>query len=404
MKKRFLSICLCTAVLFSGCASSKTSTGDTATDQTAADDTAAATKAATEPSLDSEEPSGNADDNTYSNTDPEEKKPSVAIAMPGKPSGDPEDDAENMKRGLEAKGYTVEIQYAEDNARRQAQQIEDFAASKADCIVIEAVDPGALTEAARAAADAKIPVIAYDDLLMDTDAVSFYMTFDHKGTGTMMGRTIVEKAGLDSLAGGEYKTIEFFMGSAEDDNSLRLYNGLMEVLQPYLDNGTLVCNTERISFEDTCILETSETAAKERCENYLAGYYAQEDLDICVAAVDRIAYGCKEAFLAAGYTDDNWPVISGQDCEPLACKNILDGTQAFSICKDSRVLAEKCVSMVDAVLNGMAPEINDTEQYNNHVMQVPAYMCAPVVIDQANLQEIMIDGGYYTEEEIDSAK
>ena len=99
---------------------------------------------------------------------------------------------------------------------------------------------------------------------------------------------------------------------------------------------------------------------------------------------------------AAGYTASNWPVISGQDCELDACKNILDGTQSFSIYKDSRVLAQKCAAMVEAVLNGTEAEINDTEQYDNNKLIVPAYLCTPQAVDKDNLKEVLVDGGYYT--------
>ncbi len=328
----------------------------------------------------------------------------IALAMPSKSSGRWSDDAANMKKELEASGYSVDIQFAEDDAKLQASQIEDFIAAQADCIILAAADPESLTDAAESAKDAGIPIIAYDRLLMDTDAVYYYVSFDHKGAGTVIGKTIAEKAGLDNLAEGEYKTIEFFMGSPDDYQARFLYNGLMEVLQPYLDDGRLVCKTERTSFDDTCIADWSQETAQQRCKNYLEGYYMDEELDICAAACDGFAYGCKAALQAAGYTVENWPVISGQDCEIMACKDILEGTQTFSVFKDTRILAQKCAAMAEAVLSGTEPEINDTEQYDNHKLIVPAYLCTPAAVDKDNLQEILIDGGYYTADQIDAAQ
>ena len=261
-----------------------------------------------------------------------------------------------------------------------------------------------MKDVAKSAEKAGIPVIAYDRLLMDTDAVSFYATFDNKGIGTMIGQAIIEKEKLDDLEDGEYKTVEFFMGAANDNNAHFIYNGLMEALQPYLDDGRLLCKSGRTAFEDTCIASWSQDTAQQWCTNYLNSYYTDEDLDICATAFDGLAYGCKAALLAAGYTDENWPVITGQDCERLACKNILDGTQTLSVCKDSRVLAQKCAVLVDSVLQGTPPEINDTEQYNNNVMNVPTYMCTPVLVDKDNLKEVIIDGGFYTESEINEAQ
>ena len=174
----------------------------------------------------------------------------------------------------------------------------------------------------------------------------------------------------------------------------------MEVLQEYLDDGTLVCKSGRTSFEDTCILRWSQETAQANCENILTANYADEDLDIACSAFDGFAYGIKAALLGAGYTEENWPLITGQDAEVMATKNIIDGTQTMSIYKDTRLLAEKAVTMVDAVLKGEEPEINDTEQYDNGKMVVPTYMCTPVAVDQSNYKEILIDGGYYTEDQL----
>lgn len=321
----------------------------------------------------------------------------VGVAMPTQSSERWINDGANMKAQLEALGYEVDLQYAEDDVQMQVSQIENMIASGVNCLVIASIDSSALVNVEAQAKEAGIPIIAYDRLLMDTDAVSYYATFDNKGVGTAIGKYIEENANLDPA---NPQTIEFFMGSPDDNNALFLYNGLMEVLQPYLDNGALVCKSGRTSFEDTCILRWSQETAQQNCENYLTGFYADEDLDICATAFDGFAYGCKAALEGAGYTDENWPMITGQDAELMATKNIISGKQTMSIYKDTRLLAEKCVTMVQAVLEGAEPEINDTEQYNNGKIVVPSYLCTPVAVDQNNYKEIIVDGGYYTEEQL----
>ena len=327
----------------------------------------------------------------------------IALCMPTQSSERWINDCANMKSQLEALGYEVLDQFAEDDVQQQVSQVENMIAQNVDCLVIAAVDSGALTTVEAAAKEAGIPIIAYDRLLMDTDAVSYYATFDNEGVGTVIGQTIEEKANLKEVqANGEHLTIEFFMGSPDDNNALMLYNGLMGVLQPYLDDGTLVCNSGRTSFEDTCILRWSQETAQQWCENYLASFYANEDLDIAASAFDGFSYGIKAALENAGYTADNWPIISGQDAELMACKNIMAGTQTFSIYKDTRLLAEKCVTMVEAVVNGTEPEINDETTYDNGVLVVPSYLCTPVSVDADNMQELIVDGGYYTQDQLDN--
>ncbi|MBQ0000040.1 MAG: sugar-binding protein [Clostridiales bacterium] len=322
----------------------------------------------------------------------------VGILMPTQSSERWINDGANMKAQLEEKGYNVELQYAEDDTQMQVNQLETFIGKGVDCLVIAAIDSGVLVNAEAQAKENNIPIIAYDRLLMDTDAVSYYATFDNKGVGTAIGEYIKAAKDLDNAA--EPMTIEFFMGSPDDNNAHMLYAGAMEVLQPYLDNGTLVCKSGRTSFDDTCILRWSQETAQQNCENILTAFYADEDLDICCTAFDGFAYGCKAALEGAGYTEENWPLITGQDAELMATKNIIAGKQTMSIYKDTRLLASKAVTMVDAVLQGSEPEINDTEQYNNGVIVVPSYLCTPQPVDVDNYYEYLIEGGYYTEDQL----
>ncbi len=326
----------------------------------------------------------------------------IGVAMPTQSSERWIKDGDNMKEKLEALGYEVDLQYAEDDVQMQVSQIENMIASGSQCLVIAAVDAGALTTVEAQAKEAGIPIIAYDRLLMDTDAVSYYASFDNEGVGTAIGEYVKTAKDLDAAReAGESYTIECFMGSPDDNNAVLLHKGVMGVLQEYLDDGTLVCKTGRTSFEDTCILRWSQETAQQWCENYLTGFYADEDLDIACTAFDGFAYGVKAALQGAGYTADNWPLITGQDAELMACKNILDGTQTASIFKNTSLLADKCVTMVEAVMKGAEPEINDTTTYDNNVVVVPSYLCTPISVDKDNLQEVVVEEAkYYTAEEL----
>ena len=379
MKRKILSIVMSVAMiatLLVGCGSS-----DTSTSTSGSTETTAKTETKTEATVTAG------------------KK--VGVAMPTQSSERWINDGANMKSKLEALGYEVDLQYAEDDVQMQVSQIENMIASGVNCLVIASIDSAALVNVEAQAKTAGIPIIAYDRLLMNTDAVSYYATFDNKGVGTAIGKYIEDNKKLaDAQAAGESYTIEFFMGSPDDNNAKMLYDGVMEVLQPYLDAGTLVCKSGRTSFDDTCILRWSQETAQQNCENYLTGFYADEDLDIACSAFDGFAYGIKAALEGAGYTDANWPMITGQDAELMAVKNIISGKQTMSIYKDTRLLADKCVTMVQAVLEGSEPEINDKEQYNNGVITVPSYLCTPVAVDVNNYQKEIVDGGYYTAEQL----
>lgn len=326
----------------------------------------------------------------------------VGIAMPTQSSERWIKDGDNMKKQLEALGYKVVLQYAEDDVQMQVSQIENMIAQQVDCLVIASIDSVALTGVEAQAKSAGIPIVAYDRLLMDTDAVSYYASFDNEGVGRTIGQYIEKAKDLPNAAAeGKSYTIEFFMGSPDDNNAVLLHRGVMSVLQPYLDSGVLVCKTGRTSFADTCILRWSQETAQKNCEDYLASFYADEKLDICCTAFDGFAYGCRSALEAAGYVvGQDWPLITGQDAELMAVKNIISGHQTMTVYKDTRLLAEKCVTMVNAVLTGSEPEINDTETYDNNKIVVPSYLCTPVAVDAENYEEILVGGGYYTNEQL----
>lgn len=325
----------------------------------------------------------------------------IGIAMPTQSSERWINDGANMKAKLEALGYTVQLQYAEDDPQAQVSQIENMVSQQVDCIVIAAVDEGTLTGVEAQAKEAGIPIIAYDRLLKNTDAVLYYASFDNEGVGTAIGEYIKAAKDLEGARqAGESYTIEFFMGSPDDNNAVLLHKGIMGVLEEYLNDGTLVCKTGRTSFDETCILRWSQETAQQWCENYLSGFYADEPLDIACSAFDGFSYGIRSALESAGYTSENWPLITGQDAELMAVKNIISGHQTMSIYKDTRLLAEKCVGMINAVISGTEPEINDTTTYDNGVFVVPSYLCTPVAVDVNNYEEIIVEGGYYTADQL----
>ncbi len=324
----------------------------------------------------------------------------IGVAMPTQSSQRWIQDGGNMKEKLEALGYEVDLQYAEDDVQMQVSQLENMITNGANCLVVASIDSSALVNVLAQAKSAGIPVIAYDRLLMDTDAVDYYATFDNKGVGTAIGQYIEEKMGLKD-GKGPYN-IEFFAGSPDDNNAHMLNAGMFEVLQPYLDSGKLVCVSGQTDFDTICTLRWSQETAQQRMENLLsANYSTGKDVDIVVSPFDGISYGIAAALEGAGYkVGEKWPLITGQDAELMAAKNIISGKQAQTIFKDTRVLAEKCVTMVQAVLEGSKPEINDTETYNNNVKVVPSYLCTPVSVDKDNLTEMLVNTGYYTADQL----
>jgi len=326
----------------------------------------------------------------------------IGISMPTKSLQRWNQDGDNMKKKLEASGYSVDLQYGGENeAPVQISQIENMISNGCKVLVIAAIDDKSLTEVLGKAKDAGIAVIAYDRLIMGTDAVTYYATFDNFKVGTMQGQYIADKLKL-AEGGGPYN-IEFFTGDPGDNNINFFYDGALSILQPYLDSGVLVCPSGQTEKLTVATEGWKAEKAQERMENLISSNnYSPTGtkLDAVMCSNDSTALGVTNALVNAGFTKDNFPIITGQDCDIVNTKNMIAGIQSMSVFKDTRTLADKVAGMIDAIVKGTEPEINDTTTYDNGTGIIPSYLCEPVFGDVNNYKTLLIDSGYYTEDQL----
>ena len=321
----------------------------------------------------------------------------VGVSMPTKDLQRWNQDGDNMQKELEAAGYEVDLQYASNDVPTQLNQIQNMISSGADVLVIAAIEGSSLGEALDMAKENEIPVIAYDRLLMDSDAVSYYATFDNYMVGTVQGTYIKDTLDLDN-ADGPFN-LEITAGDPGDNNARYFYQGAMDVLQPYIDEGKLVVPSGQTAFDDVATPTWATEVAQTRAENILSSNYADgTNLDAWLCSNDSTALGVENA-LAANYNGE-YPIITGQDCDIENTKNMIAGKQSMSVFKDTRTLASQVVKMVGQIINGEEVDVNDTETYDNNVIVVPSYLCEPVFADANNYKELLIDSGYYTEDQL----
>ncbi len=324
----------------------------------------------------------------------------IGVAMPTKDLQRWNQDGANMKKSLEDAGYKVDLQYANNDVSQQVSQIENMITSGCDVLVVAAINGSSLGTALAKAKEKNIPVIAYDRLIMDTDAVSYYATFDNFKVGVIQGQYIVDKLGLKDKSGPF--NIELFTGSPDDNNATFFFNGAMSILQPYIDNGKLNVVSKQKKFEEVATQNWSTEEAQKRMENLLTSFYADKKvkLDVVYSSNDSCAIGITNALVNAGYTKDDFPIVTGQDCDKTSVKNILAGTQSMSIFKDTRELANKVVEMVTAIVENKEVPVNDTKTYDNGKGIVKTFLCEPVFADKDNYKKLLIDSGYYKESDI----
>lgn len=325
----------------------------------------------------------------------------IGISMPTQSSERWIKDGNAMKDILIGMGYEVDLQYAEDDIPTQKTQIEAMLTKGAKVLVVAAIDGSTLSGTLNQASQDGVKVISYDRLLVDTDAVSYYATFDNAGVGRLQAQSLVD--GLKAKKGDGPYNIELFAGSPDDTNSFYFFSGAMSVLQPLIDSGEVVVVSGQMTQEEVGTLRWDGAVAQSRMDAILAANYSDgKPLHGILSPYDGISRGIISACTSFGYQvgADNWPIVTGQDAEAASIKMIITGDQYSTILKDTRDLAAVAAKMVEAVLKGEEPEINDTETYNNNVKVVPSYLLIPYTVTADNYQELVMDSGYLTPDDI----
>ncbi|MDR7307574.1 multiple monosaccharide ABC transporter substrate-binding protein [Rhodoferax saidenbachensis] len=324
----------------------------------------------------------------------------VGVAMPTKSSTRWISDGNSMVAALAAKGYKADLQFAEDDIPNQLAQIENMITKGAKVLVIAAIDGTTLTNVLQKAADKGIKVISYDRLIVGSKNVDYYATFDNFQVGVLQAQSLEHGLGLKEGKGPF--NIELFGGSADDNNAFFFYDGAMSVLDPYIKSGKLVVRSKQTGMQKVATLRWDGQVAQARMENLLSAYYGKDKLNAVLSPYDGISIGILSALKGVGYgtAAQPMPFVSGQDAEVPSVKSIIRKEQYSTIFKDTRELAKVTANMVDAVMGGKAPEINDTKTYNNKVKVVPSYLLKPVAVDLSNYKQVLVGSGYIKEEQL----
>jgi putative multiple sugar transport system substrate-binding protein len=327
-------------------------------------------------------------------------KGTIGVSMPTKSSARWISDGDSMVRVLKEKGYKVDLQYAEDDIPNQLAQVENMITKQVKVLVIAAIDGTTLSDALQKAADKGIKVIAYDRLIKGSKNVDYYATFDNFQVGVLQAQSIEKSLKLKEGKGPF--NIELFGGSPDDNNAFFFYDGALSVLKPYLDSGKLVVRSKQMGMDKVGTLRWDGAVAQARMDNLLSAYYGNARVDAVLSPYDGLSIGILSSLKGVGYGTPKqpMPVVTGQDAEVPSVKSMLRGEQTSTVFKDTRELAKVTANMIDAMLSGKKPEINDTKTYNNGIKVVPSYLLKPVSVDVSNWQQVLIGSGYYKESQI----
>jgi len=328
-------------------------------------------------------------------------KGAIGIAMPTQSSLRWISDGNELKAALEAKGYSVDLQFAEDDIPNQLAQVENMITKGVKALVIASIDGTTLSAVLQQAADAGIKVVAYDRLIRDTANVDLYTTFDNFQVGVLQANSILKGLGYPDNKGPF--NVELFGGSPDDNNAFFFYDGAMSVFQPLIDDGTLVVKSGQMGMDTVGTLRWDGAVAQARMDNILSANYSDGSrVDAVLAPYDGLSRGIISSLRGVGYgsADLPWPVISGQDAEAPSVKAIIAGEQYSTVYKDTRELAKTTADLVDTLVSGGTPEGLDTTTYDNGVKVVPSILLTPYEVDASNYQALVVDSGYIKAEDL----
>lgn len=329
----------------------------------------------------------------------------IGISMPTQSLERWNRDGAYLDEQFRAAGFETVLTYSDDDSGKQVNDIQNMLADDVDLLVVAAIDGAALNTAMNEAAEANVPVIAYDRLILN-DAVSYYVSFDNYTVGKLQGEFIIEQLDLAN-AGDKVYNMEITAGDPADNNAGYFYQGAIDTLKPYMDAGTLKVVSDQIDFDKVATEQWKTDVALERAQNVLSSFYADgTQLDVWLCSNDSTALGVAQA-VTSDYAGSNNVLITGQDGDEANLKNIVDGVQTMTVYKNVSNESIVTIGLVKAILAGetiddtLIPSFGiecafDTESYETSAgNKCPSFLLVPNVITKDNLQDL-VDTGLYT--------
>jgi len=330
----------------------------------------------------------------------------VGIAMPTKSLERWNRDGSFLEEQFKSKGYEVKLTFSDNKIDQQVKDIEGLLADGVNLLVVAAIDGESLSQVLAQAKEQNVPVISYDRLIMQTDAISYYVSFDNYTVGKLQGEFVRDQLDLDNAAGPF--NIEFTAGDPADNNAGFFFNGAYDTLKPYIEAGKLVVQSGQTAFDQVATQQWDTAKAMTRMQNILGSNYSDQQLDVALCSNDSTALGVTQA-IASDYKGKNNVIVTGQDGDEANLQNIVDGKQTMTVYKAVANEAKVTLDLGVAILSGKNPGEElikdsgwdfectyDTSSYDNGTGIIPSFLLVPTVVTKDNIKSELVDTGYYT--------
>jgi D-xylose transport system substrate-binding protein len=279
-------------------------------------------------------------------------------------------------------GARVIVQSANSDDTRQVRDVESLISRNVDVLVIVPHNGAAMTRAVKSANEAKIPVIAYDRLILNAN-IDYYLTFDNVKVGEAQASYAVAHLPTDHKA-----RIVRIYGAPTDNNAKLFKEGQDNILLPLIKAGKI-----EVVHEDWALDWKPENAKKIM---NAAITKAGRNIDAVVVSNDGTAGGAVQALQEDGLAGK--VIVTGQDADLAACQRILRGTQAMTVYKPLKNLAALAARVAVDVAKGHKPAA--TASLDNGVKKVPSIFEKIIAVDKENLMSTVVADGFHSAAEL----
>ncbi len=325
----------------------------------------------------------------------------IGIVLPTKEEPRWVQDEARFNAAIDETDYSVEILFSQGDSAKEKQNVETLIAKGIDVLIITPQDGDAAAAAVEAAKEEGITVISYDRLVTNTEAVDYYITFNSVSVGEAQGQYLVDQL-EDGTSGNN---LYLYAGAATDNNAFLFFEGAWNVLQPKIADGTFVVqnSSKAVEYKDMAELSREQMGeiieqittdwkpevAKSKAESHITAA-PPEGKTYILAPNDGTARSIYDQFAK----EDGIEIfITGQDAEVPSIQYVIDGKQSMTVLKDVRNLVTGAITTATEVLEGADIETNGS--YDNGSVNVPAKDIKVITVTQDNVQETIIDSGYY---------
>jgi D-xylose transport system substrate-binding protein len=286
-----------------------------------------------------------------------------------------------VKKLCDEKNIELLFAASDNDERKQMDQFDSILQEGAKVIILDPVNRFTAAEMIRKAHNNHIPVISYDRLIEGCKPDA-YISFN----AHLIGEQIAQYA-LSRKPKGRYVILS---GDKSDINAIWINEGIIKILEPAIQNNS-------ITIDYKCFVENWDENETEFILNkYLD--LSMDTPDVILSSSDLMSRGCLKVLKEKKFKLKNI-IITGQNAESYACKEIIAGNQKMTVYKPVKKLAEMAVNLSLEFLNNKNTADILNLKINNNYAEIPSALLNPIVIDSSSIN-ILLNDGYINENEL----